>query len=69
MKKGTPGKVKEYLIDKMKTAYNTKEYKDFAELNLVNIRPGYLDAQGFYGQWESEYKKFDEVAKKVGLKK
>ena len=69
VKKGTPEKVKEYLIDKMKVAYDTKAYKDFAELNLVNIRPGYLDAQGFYGQWESEYKKFDEVAKKVGLKK
>ncbi|PJC87240.1 hypothetical protein CSW98_04880 [Vibrio sp. HA2012] len=68
VKKGTSPEVKKYLIDKMKTAYDTQEYKDFAELNLVNIRPGYLDAEGFYKQWESEYKKFDAVAKKVGLK-
>ncbi|MCF7362058.1 tripartite tricarboxylate transporter substrate binding protein [Vibrio sp. A1-b2] len=68
VKKGTAPEVKQYLIDKMKSAYETKEYKDFAELNLVNIRPGYLDAEGFYKQWESEYKKFDKVAVKVGLK-
>lgn len=69
VKAGTPPEVKKYLIDKMKSAYNTQEYKDFAELNLVNIRPGYLETDGFYAQWESEYKKFDQVAKKVGLKK
>lgn len=68
VKKGTPPEVKKYLIDKMKVAYGTQDYKDFAELNLVNIRPGYLDAEGFYKQWEAEYKKFDAVAKKVGLK-
>jgi len=68
VKKGTPQEVKDYLIEKMKTAYATQEYKDFASLNLVDIRPGYLDAEGFYKQWESEYVKFDGVAKKLGLK-
>jgi len=69
VKKGTAPEVKKYLIDKMETAYATKEYKDFAALNLVDIRPGYLNSKGFYSQWESEYKKFDAVARKVGLKK
>ncbi|WP_372712576.1 Bug family tripartite tricarboxylate transporter substrate binding protein [Ilyobacter sp.] len=68
VKKGTPQEVKDYLIGKMKAAYDTKEYQDFAALNLVDIRPGYLDAEGFYKQWEKEFLKFDAVAKKVGLK-
>lgn len=68
VKKGTPQEVKDYLIEKMEKAYATQEYQDFAALNLVDIRPGYLDAEGFYKQWESEYEKFDAVAKKVGLK-
>ena len=68
VKKGTPQEVKDYLIGKMEAAYATQEYQDFASMNLVDIRPGYLDAEGFYKQWESEYEKFDAVAKKVGLK-
>lgn len=68
VKKGTPQEVKDYLIGKMEAAYATQEYQDFAAMNLVDIRPGYLDAEGFYKQWESEYEKFDAVAKKVGLK-
>lgn len=68
VKSGTPPEVKEYLIDKMKVAYGTQEYQDFAELNLVNIRPGYLDSEGFQQQWEQEYQKFEKVAKQVGLK-
>ena len=68
VKKGTPQDIKDYLIEKMEAAYATQEYKDFAAMNLVDIRPGYVDAEGFYKQWESEYTKFDAVAKKLGLK-
>lgn len=68
VKKGTPQHIKDYLIEKMEKAYDTQEYKDFAAMNLVDIRPGYLDAEGFAKQWESEYEKFDAVARKVGLK-
>jgi len=68
VKKGTPQEIKDYLVEKMEAAYATQEYKDFAAMNLVDIRPGYLDAEGFYKQWESEYVKFDAVAKELGLK-
>lgn len=68
VKKGTPQDIKDYLIETMEKAYDTDEYRDFAAMNLVDIRPGYLDAEGFAEQWESEYEKFDAVARKVGLK-
>lgn len=68
VKKGTPKEVKDYLIEKMKEVYESDEYQDFAELNLVNIREGYLDSEGFRKVWDDQYKVFDEIAKKVGLK-
>ncbi len=68
VKKDTPQEVKDYLLEQMEAAYATQEYQDFAELNLVNIRPGFLDAEGFRAQWESEYQVFDKIAKDLGLK-
>ncbi len=67
VKKGTPQEIKDKLISVMKEAYDTEEYQDFAELNLVNIRDGYLDAKGFAEQWDKEYKKFSDIADKLGL--
>ena len=37
--------------------------------NILNNSFEYLDADGFYKQWEAEYKIFDPIAKKIGLKK
>lgn len=68
VKKGTPEEVKAYLIEKMQKAYESEEYQKFAEQNLVNIREGYLDAEGFRKVWDEQYKLFDEIARKVGLK-
>lgn len=69
VKKGTPQIIKDKLISIMKEVYDGKEYQAFAEQNLVNIRDGYLDANGFKKQWEEEYVVFDKIAKKVGLKR
>ncbi|RBW68624.1 Bug family tripartite tricarboxylate transporter substrate binding protein [Bacillus taeanensis] len=68
VKKGTPENTKEFLIEKMKEAYKTDEYKLFAEQNLVDIREGFLEPEEFKKQWAEEYKVFEEVAKKTGLK-
>ncbi len=68
IKKGAPQEVKDYLISEMKKAYDTQEYKDFAETTLTNIRPGFLNNEEFGEFMQSQYKMFDEVAKNVGLK-
>ena len=69
IKKGAPENVKQYLIDVMKKAYDSPEYKEFAKMNMADIRQGFLGPEEFAKQWESEYKVFDEIAKKTGLKK
>jgi tripartite-type tricarboxylate transporter receptor subunit TctC len=68
IKKGAPQEVKDYLIEKMHETYETQEYKDFAELNLVNLREGYLGPDEFSEFLQENYEMFDKVAKKVGLK-
>jgi len=68
IKKGAPEDVKALLIKTMNEVYNSEEYQKFAALNLVNIRPGFLDAKGFKADMEAQYKLFDGIAKKVGLK-
>ena len=68
VKKDTPVDIKNQLIHIMKEVYESSEYQKFAEQNLVNIRPGFLDADGFRAQWEKEYVVFENIAKKVGLK-
>ena len=68
VKKGTPEPIKKYLMEEMKKAYETNEYKEFAAQNLADLRDGFLDADEFRKQWEEEYKIFEEIAKKVGLK-
>jgi len=68
IKKGAPEQVKQYLIDAMKKAYESEEYKEFAKANLADIRQGFLGPEEFRKQWESEYEVFDKIAKKTGLK-
>ncbi|MDW7669767.1 MAG: tripartite tricarboxylate transporter substrate binding protein [Bacillota bacterium] len=68
IKKGAPQEVKDYLIEKMYETYETQEYKDFAELNLVNLREGYLGPDEFAEFLQENYEMFDQVAQKVGLK-
>lgn len=58
VKKETPDEVKALLIEKMKKAYDTPEYQEFAEKNLVNIRPGYLQAEEFGKFLQQEYDAF-----------
>ncbi|WP_134704591.1 tripartite tricarboxylate transporter substrate binding protein [Ammoniphilus sp. YIM 78166] len=69
VKKDTPAEVKEYLINQMKAAYETEEYKEFAKQNLADIREGFLGPEEFKAEWEEQYVIFDEIAKKIGLKK
>lgn len=69
VKKGTPESVKAFLAEKMKNAYNSVEYRSFAENNLVNIRPGYLGPQGFKNFLKKEYSTFNQVAIDAGFKK
>ena len=68
IKKGAPQEVKDYLVEKMYETYQTEEYQDFAELNLVNLREGYLAEEDFAAFLQENYEMFDKVAKKVGLK-
>ena len=69
VKKETPQEIKELLIAKMKEVSESPEYKLFEEQTLTNLSPGYLDADGFAKQWAKEYKIFNPIAKKIGLKK
>lgn len=52
----------------MKDAFETEEYTKFAEDNLVNIGEEFLDADEFEKKLKEEYKNFDEISKKLGLK-
>ena len=61
--------MKTFLIEKMKKAYDTPEYQEFAEKDLVNIRPGFLDAEGFAAYLQKEYDAFNQIALETGLKK
>ncbi|UFJ40303.1 tripartite tricarboxylate transporter substrate binding protein [Brevibacillus humidisoli] len=69
VKKGTPEAAKKYLIEKMKAAYDSEEYKKFAEQNLVDIREGFLTPEAFKAEWDVQYQVFDKIAKQIGLKK
>jgi tripartite-type tricarboxylate transporter receptor subunit TctC len=69
VKKGTPAEIKSMLIDKMKQAYDSAEYQEFAEKNLVNIRPGYLPGDEFGAFLQQEYDAFDTIAVETGFKK
>lgn len=68
IKKDAPDEVKEYLTNQMKDAFETDEYEEFAEDNLVNIGEEYLDPDEFEEKIESEYKKLDEVAQDLDIK-
>ncbi|WP_423408938.1 Bug family tripartite tricarboxylate transporter substrate binding protein [Heyndrickxia sp. MSNUG] len=68
VKKGTPKEVKDYLIDQMKKASETEEYKKFNAESLTNIREGFLGPDEFKAAMLEDYEMFDKVAKKTGLK-
>lgn len=69
IKAGTPQEIKDLLVARMKAAYDTEEYQKFAADNLVNIRSGYLDSQGFSQFLQEEYGNFETIARETGLKK
>ena len=69
VRKGTPKEIKDYLIDVMKKAYDDQSYKDFAKMTFTDVGPGWLEGDDFTKFLESEYKVFDDVSKKIGLKK
>jgi putative tricarboxylic transport membrane protein len=69
VKKGTPQSVKTYFVSKMKKAYDSTEYQEFAQKNLVNIRPGFLGPEDYRAFLEKEFKTFSNIAVKAGLKK
>ncbi len=68
VKKDTPQEIKDYLLEQMKKASETEEYKKFNAESLTNIRDGFLGPEEFRAALEEDYKMFDEVAKKTGLK-
>ncbi|MDN5335653.1 MAG: putative tricarboxylic transport rane protein [Synergistales bacterium] len=68
VKKGTPEHAKTFLAEKMKKAYDSKEYQKFADDNLVNIRPGYLDSEDFEKFLHEQYNFLNEIALETGLK-
>ncbi|MCM3568441.1 tripartite tricarboxylate transporter substrate binding protein [Neobacillus mesonae] len=69
VKKGTPQEVKDYLLEQVKKAYETEEYKKFNEDSLTNIRDSFLEPEEFKKAMQEDYKVFDKVAKQTGLKK
>ncbi|MFT0800945.1 tripartite tricarboxylate transporter substrate binding protein [Bacillus swezeyi] len=68
VKKDTPQEVKDYLLDQMKKAYETEEYKKFNAETLTDIREGFLGPEDFKAAMLEDYEVFDKVAKKTGLK-
>ncbi|PTM59047.1 Bug family tripartite tricarboxylate transporter substrate binding protein [Desmospora activa] len=68
VKKGTPDHIKKELIVKMKAAYETDEYKEYAAQNLADLNEGYKDPEAFHQEWEEQYVIFEEVATDLGLK-
>ncbi|NUH86397.1 tripartite tricarboxylate transporter substrate binding protein [Bacillus firmus] len=68
VKKDTPQEVKDYLLDQMKKAYETEEYKKFNAESLTDIREGFLGPEDFKSAMLEEYETFDKVAKQTGLK-
>jgi tripartite-type tricarboxylate transporter receptor subunit TctC len=68
VKKGTPQEVKDYLLEQMKKASETEEYKKFNEESLTNIREGFLGPEDFKAAMLEDYEVFDKVAKQTGLK-
>ncbi|MCC3648486.1 tripartite tricarboxylate transporter substrate binding protein [Cytobacillus oceanisediminis] len=68
VKKDTPQEVKDYLLDQMKKAYETEEYKKFNAESLTDIREGFLGPEDFKTAMLEEYETFDKVAKQTGLK-
>jgi putative tricarboxylic transport membrane protein len=68
VKKGTPQEVKDVLLDQMKKAYETEEYKEFNAESLTDIREGFLGPEEFKAAMEEDHDKFDKVAKQTGLK-
>ena len=69
VRKGTPKEIKEYLTSVMKKAYDDPSYGEFAKMTFTNVGPGWLEGEDFTKFLESEYTIFDDVAKKIGLKK
>ena len=67
IKKGTPEAVKKQLTKQLKEAYETKEYKEYAKNNLVDIGEGYLGPDEFEKKLEKEYEKFDEISDDLGI--
>ena len=65
--KGTPEAVKKQLTKQLKEAYETKEYKEYAKNNLVDIGEGYLGPDEFEKKLEKEYEKFDEISDDLGI--
>ncbi|WP_394138349.1 Bug family tripartite tricarboxylate transporter substrate binding protein [Cytobacillus oceanisediminis] len=68
VKKDTPQEVKDYLLDQMKKAYETEEYKNFNAESLTDIREGFLGPEDFKSAMLEDYETFDKVAKQTGLK-
>jgi putative tricarboxylic transport membrane protein len=68
VKKGTPQEVKDILLDQIKKAYETEEYKEFNAESLTDIREGFLGPEEFKAAMQEDYDKFDKVAKQTGLK-
>lgn len=68
IKKGAPEEVKEYIIQQMKDAFETEEYRVFAAENFVNIGEEYLGPEDFKTKMENEYIEFDRVSKALGIK-
>lgn len=69
VRKGTPKEIKSFLLKTMKQAYDDPAYAEFAQMTFTNVGPGWLEGEEFTKFLQEEYAVFDEVAKKIGLKK
>lgn len=66
--KGAPQEVRDFWTARLKDAYDSDAYKKFARDTQTDIGPGWLEGDAFRKFLENEYKVFDDVAKKIGLK-
>ncbi len=69
VKKGTPEKIKNIIIDAFQKAYDDPAYKAMEAREMTNLVPGYLKAVDFGKSWDREFKEYVSIFKEMGLVK
>jgi putative tricarboxylic transport membrane protein len=69
VKKGTPPEIKKHIIDAFQKAYEDTAYKYLEEKEMTNVKPGYMKADQFRKEWDTEFNGYVTIFKEAGLVK